>query len=303
MKRILETQRLILREFNLDDSQFILELVNSPSWLEFIGDKKVKSIEQAREYLENGPLKSYRNHGFGLWLVALKYSNTPIGMCGLLKRDTLDDIDIGFAFLPAYLRQGYGFEITHATMIYVKNDLNIGRILAITNPNNIASISLLNKLGFSFEGTVEMSENDKVQVYSNFSFGQDRIAINALVTIFFAAFTNTEGSIPNLNAIKKLFIPSGIIINNTDGQCETFNLEAFIAPRQQILQNGKLENFVESERSHKTEIFDNIAHRLSFYTKSGVRNGDYFDGQGVKVFQFIKVKGEWKIVSLAWCDY
>lgn len=96
-KTIFETERLILREFSTSDTAFILVLLNTPSWQKFIGDKNVHSIDDAERYLIDGPLKSYRENGFGLWLVLLKESNTPVGMCGLIKRDYLDAIDIGFA--------------------------------------------------------------------------------------------------------------------------------------------------------------------------------------------------------------
>src|SRR5688572_10804905 len=93
----LTTDRLILRELTLDDAEFILGLVNEPSWLRFIGDRGVRTLDDARAYISNGPMKSYERNGFGLYLTALKGAGTPIGMCGLIKRDGLDDVDVGFA--------------------------------------------------------------------------------------------------------------------------------------------------------------------------------------------------------------
>ena len=101
MEAILQTERLLLREFTEDDAAFIVELLNSPGWIQYIGDRNIKTEEQAREYLNNGPLKSYRQNGFGLYMVEKKDDHTPIGMCGIIKRDTLNNPDIGFAFLPA----------------------------------------------------------------------------------------------------------------------------------------------------------------------------------------------------------
>ncbi len=165
-KTILETARLCLREFNIEDSNFILKLVNSPEWLRFIGDKKVKTNEDAKNYLQKGPIKSYKENGYGLWLVQLKNTNESIGMCGLVNRETLEDIDIGFAILPNYMGKGYGFEVANATMNYAKQTLKIPKVVAITNADNIVSIKLLQKIGLSFERTLKLSDRDTVSLFS-----------------------------------------------------------------------------------------------------------------------------------------
>jgi RimJ/RimL family protein N-acetyltransferase len=164
--KILETERLILQEFSVDDAEFILTLLNTPAWLKYIGDKNVRTIEDAVNYLENGPLKSYKENGFGLWLTLLKASSTPIGMCGLVKRVSLDDIDIGFALLPEYSKLGYGYEIALATINYATNVLQINKIVAITDANNVPSIKLLNKLGLHVEKKLKLSESDTVLLFS-----------------------------------------------------------------------------------------------------------------------------------------
>lgn len=160
MKKILETERLLLREFDLDDAEFIVELLNSPGWHEFIGNKKVRTAENAKKYLENGPLKSYRENGFGLWMVELKFVGVPIGTCGLIKRDSLDDVDIGFAMLPDFAGIGYGFEAASATLNYAKNKIGLKRIVAITLEKNTASIKLLEKIGLSYEKMVNGLDPD-----------------------------------------------------------------------------------------------------------------------------------------------
>ncbi len=166
VKKILETERLVLREFNVSDVEFILELLNTPAWLKFIGDKNVHSLKDAKRYLENGPITSYKTNGFGLWMVILKRSNKPIGMCGLVNRESLEDIDIGFALLPAYERKGYGYEIANATMIYSKNKLGIEKVVGITDAGNRHSISLLNKIGLYFEKEINITENDSAWLFS-----------------------------------------------------------------------------------------------------------------------------------------
>ena len=157
---ILETKRLSLRHLSPDiDAEFILELLNDPSFIRYIGDKGVRELDAARRYIVDGPVKSYEAHGFGLYLVELKMNRAPIGICGVLKRDTLPDPDIGFAFLPAYWNQGYAFESAAAVMRHARETLKLGRILAITSPDNEASGKLLGKIGLRFEETIRLSDD------------------------------------------------------------------------------------------------------------------------------------------------
>ena len=164
---ILETPRLRLRTFTTNDTDFIIELVNSPGWIQFIGDRNIRTTEQARAYLENGPIKSYHQNGYGLCLVERKNDNTPIGMCGILKRDTLENPDIGFAFLPLFNGQGYAFEIANATLQHAKIELKISVVSAITMTENAKSIRLLEKLGFKFLKTITSPENEQLLLYEN----------------------------------------------------------------------------------------------------------------------------------------
>lgn len=169
-KYILETERLQLREFNLEDTPFVIELLNSKGWLQFIGDRNIKTEEQAQNYLINGPLKSYVDNGFGLWLVGRKSDQKPLGMCGIIKRQTLPNPDIGFAFLPEFAGQGYAYEIASAVLLYAKNDLKITKIAAIILPENIKSIRLIEKLQFNFVKTISFPpENEALQLYGNYT--------------------------------------------------------------------------------------------------------------------------------------
>ena len=157
---VLETERLHLRRFTVDDTAFILELVNDPSWLRFIGDRNVRNLEDAKNYILKGPVASYAKHGFGLWLVELKADGTPLGICGLLQRDTLPDVDIGFALLPQFCGQGYAVEAGLATMAYGRTTVGLKRIVAITSPDNESSIRILDKLGLRFERMIRPNPND-----------------------------------------------------------------------------------------------------------------------------------------------
>jgi RimJ/RimL family protein N-acetyltransferase len=153
---ILDTDRLILRELSLEDAPFILELVNEPSWLRFIGDRGVRDLAGARAYLQNGPIAMYARHGFGLYRVELKEDGTPMGMCGLIKREGLPDADIGFAFFPRFWGRGYAQEAALAVLSYGRTKLGLKRILAIVNPDNHSSIKLLEKMDFKFQRMVRM---------------------------------------------------------------------------------------------------------------------------------------------------
>ena len=154
--KILETERLVLRWFSAGDAEFMLALLNDPAWIKYIGDRGVRDVDAARDYIERGPVAMYHRHGFGLWATELKEDGTVIGMCGLVKRDGLEDVDIGFAFLPAYRSQGYAYEAAAATMAYARDTVGLKRIVAITSQDNEASGRLLEKVGLRFERLIQM---------------------------------------------------------------------------------------------------------------------------------------------------
>ena len=158
---VAETERLRIRWLNAGDSAFILELVNEPSWIQFIGEKGVKTLQDALRYIENGPVAMYKRAGFGLCMVELKEIGEPIGICGLIKREGLKDVDLGFAFLPRFWRKGYAFESASAVMGYGRKVLGLRRIVAILSPDNHRSSKLLEKLGFCLEGTVTLQPDDE----------------------------------------------------------------------------------------------------------------------------------------------
>lgn len=164
---VLETERLILRHLRKSDDSFILQLLNDPSFIRFIGDRGARNIYDARRYIVEGPISSYEKHGFGLFLTALKECHTPIGICGLVKRKSLPDADIGFAFLPAYCELGYGYEAASTIIRYGKDTLGLERILAITSPDNYNSQKLLRKIGLTFERLIQLSADEEpVRLYA-----------------------------------------------------------------------------------------------------------------------------------------
>jgi ribosomal-protein-alanine N-acetyltransferase len=158
-----ETARVRLRELTDGDAAFILELVNEPAWLRFIGDRNVHSLEDARGYIARGPVASYAKHGFGLWAVDLRETGEPLGMCGLIRRESLPHVDLGFAFLARHRGLGYARESAAAAVALAQGRFGLPRLLAITDPDNTASRAVLERVGFTFEREFTWSENGKSQ--------------------------------------------------------------------------------------------------------------------------------------------
>ena len=165
--KVLETDRLVLRHLDTGDAAFIFDLVNDPDWLRYIGDKGVRTLDDARAYIANGPVAMYGRVGFGLYCVELKSAATSIGICGLIKRDTFADVDIGFAFLPGFRSQGYAAEAARATVAHGFDAIGLRRIIAITSPDNAASGRLLEKVGLRFERMLAIPGEDReVRLYA-----------------------------------------------------------------------------------------------------------------------------------------
>jgi RimJ/RimL family protein N-acetyltransferase len=164
---ICETERLILRRFSVDDVEFIFALLNDPAFIQFIGDKGIRTLDDARNYVLNGPLASYERFGFGMYMVALRETGTPVGMCGLIKREALPDVDVGFAFLPPFRGQGYASEAAAAVIAYGRATFGLTRIAGIVDPANAGSINVLEKLGLVFERMILMpGEQIPIKLYS-----------------------------------------------------------------------------------------------------------------------------------------
>ena len=161
--KVLETERTIIRWMTPEDAPFILKLVNDPDWLRYIGDRGVRTLDDAHSYLEKGPIDMYRRLGFGTYVVVLKETGAPMGSCGLVKRDGLEDVDIGFAFLPAYRTKGFAYEASSAVLEYARAQLGLKRLVAIATPGNASSTRLLERLGLRLEGKVNLP-NDPVSL-------------------------------------------------------------------------------------------------------------------------------------------
>ncbi|QXV66787.1 GNAT family N-acetyltransferase [Mucilaginibacter sp. 21P] len=287
------TKRLHLTELSVNDHSFIFELVNSPGWLSFIGDRNVRSGTDAIGYIE----KVIANPDIQYWTVRLKDGRIPIGIITLIKRPYLDHYDIGFAFLESYMGKGYSAEATQAVLHALPEPLLADKILAITTEANIRSIKLLEKLNFFYETTLEV-DNKALRQYA---LSADQVQIDKLTQAFFALFTNTAEA-PQFDLITELCHEQAQIIKKTADGAEIYDLGSFIEPRKKILTDGTLTGFSEYEVQAETRIIGQIAQRLSRYEKSGVLQGNDYRGSGNKMLHFMKHEGKWQIIQVIWED-
>lgn len=166
MMKVTQTRRLILRHINIDDAEFMLRLLNDPAFMQYIGDKQVRDMESAKNYILEGPVTSYRTYGYGLYLIELMEGNAPIGICGILRRDFLDHAELGYALMPDYCGCGYAVEAAKATLELARDDLQLSRLIAITASDNKRSIKLLEKIGMLFVEMTELaSDGEEVKLY------------------------------------------------------------------------------------------------------------------------------------------
>ena len=162
---VMETERLVLREVEQADAPFILELLNSPGFLENIGDRGVRTEEEARSYIVERMIGSYREHGFGMWLTVQKLDKAPVGLAGLVRREGLDVPDVGYAFTPRAWGQGYAQEAAAAVLAHARGPLGIPKLAAITTLENFASMAVLRKIGFAYQGTIQLPGLDRESTY------------------------------------------------------------------------------------------------------------------------------------------
>jgi RimJ/RimL family protein N-acetyltransferase len=294
MQDTYSTHRLLLNEINLNDAEFISELVNTPEWIRFIGDRNIRSIADADEYIQ----KIISNPNTNFWVVRIQDQQIPIGIISFIKRDYLEHYDIGFAFLAKHTKKGYAHEASIAVLNDAIKNANHKQILATTVKENTNSIQLLEKLGLRFYKEIQ-NENQLLQVYS---ITADKLLIDQLTESFFNIFTNGNQQQSNWNSIYTICLPETIIIKKNSDNEEVYNLNTFIEPRKKILSDGTLTEFMEYETSEETKVVGSIAQRFSRFQKKGYHNGTYFEGNGNKLFQYVKTNNGWKISSVIWED-
>lgn len=288
------TKRLTLALICVSDDAFFLKLVNSPSWIQFIGDKNIRTQQEARGYIQT----LISNTAVHYWVIRLTDNQTPIGVVTFIKRDDLPHHDIGYALLSEFTRKGYAFEAVKTVLHDVSNDLNRTLILAKTLKENTASIRLLEKFGFTPEKKI-VTKHDAALLYS---VPADKVLLNHLTTVFFTLFSNANGQVPDWDKLYDLCIPQVLIIKKSVENEEVFTIQSFIEPRKKMLSDGTLTQFREYEKDEDTRVVGQVAQRFSTFQKEGNLNGNYFQGQGNKLFQFVKTGNGWKINAIIWQD-
>ncbi len=292
MKKNYITERLLLIELTLNDTEFIIELVNTEGWLKFIGNRNIKTKEDALKYIQ----MLLDDPGIVYWLVKSKDQKIPMGVVTFISRKHLPHPDLGFAFLPQHCGKGYAHEAAAVVLNDIINEHPT--LLASTIEGNTSSINLIKKLGFIYQ---KDKIEDSVKVFY-YAVTLDKLNIDTLVKTFFSIFNNTNNKKPDWQLLNKVCIAESIIIKKNSNEEIVYNLDSFVAPRKKILSDGTLTDFEEKEINSETKVVGNIAQRFSRYQKTGSLNGKAFKDFGSKFFQFIKTNNEWKINSIIWED-
>jgi len=305
---ILETERLRLRWFTdtAADADFLRALLNDPGWLANIGERNVRTRRQARAWIATRHIAVYGRLGYGFWAVERKSDGRLLGMCGLIKRDTLMEADVGYALMPAFRGQGYAREAAAACVRYGLDVLGVAEVWGITGPANAASAGVLQQIGLRDAGITRLvGEERETWLFKSprVDPGDDRAQIDALTRRFLAAFTNRGGAIPTLPALPHYFVLDATVrVADPIGTVTATDLHGFIAPRAELLARGRLVDFEEHETESRTEIRGAIAQRWLRYAKRGALDGQPFEGSGTKALQFVRTERGWKIASLMWTD-
>lgn len=303
---ILETPRLRLRWFVAADADFLRSLLNDPDWLANIGERNVRTRLQARAWIATRHTAAYGRLGFGFWAVERKSDGVAMGMCGLIKRDSLMEVDVGYALMPAFRGHGYAREAAAACVRYAQDVLGLPEVWGITSPDNARSASVLEQIGLTDAGVTRLvGEERETWLFKSpcVAPGDDRARIDALAARFLNAFTNRDGAVPTLAALPHYFMPDAIVrVADTLGLVTTTDMHGFIAPRAELLTRGRLTDFEEREIEQHTEIQGPIAQRWLRYVKRGTLDGKQFEGGGTKSLQFVRTERAWKIASLVWTD-
>jgi ribosomal-protein-alanine N-acetyltransferase len=305
---ILETDRLRLRWFSgtPTDADFLRALLNDPGWLANIGERNVRTRRQALGWIATRHTATYGRLGFGFWAVERKTDGALMGMCGLIKRDTLMEADVGYALMPAFRGHGYAREAAAACVRYGQDVLGLPEVWGITGPDNASSAAVLQQIGLQDAGVTRLvGEERETWLFKSrrVDAGDDRAQLNALTHRFLGAFTNRDGVIPTLPALPHFFMLDATVrVADALGTVTATDLHGFIAPRAELLVSGRLRDFEEHENESRTEIRGAIAQRWLRYVKRGTLDGVAFAGGGTKSLQFVRTARDWKIASLVWTD-
>jgi RimJ/RimL family protein N-acetyltransferase len=310
--KVIETERMTLRWFDENDAPFVLALLNDPAWIAGIGERNVRTLEDARRFIAERLVAHYWEKGHGFWAMVRRSDGAVVGMSGLVDRESLPEIDVGYALAPAFRGSGYAREAAAATLRYARDVLGKSRVLAIVWPENRASVRVLESLGMVSEGVRLLAGDSRESGLFSWNGGtggdaaaaedDPSTAIDALIRRFFAVFSNRRGTAA-IAALPAMFLPEAVITvvtRNGPRGVEVLTLRDFLLPRATLLQGGGLTDFEEEEVTNRMTIVGNVAHRSSSYRKAGKRDGVPFEGGGNKHFQIVRTTKGWKIAALAW---
>lgn len=309
---ILHTSRLTLRWMDpRRDARFILKLLNDPDWIRNIGQRHVHTVRDARRWINERLVNNYGRQGFGFWAAERREDGVVVGMCGLVKRDALEHVDVGYALLPRFRGHGYAREAAQACLDYARDVLGLDEVWAFTDPANEPSARVLTGIGMvdrgrrRFDGPWGESRLFTWNAFAPDEAGDttDTALIDGLVARFFRAFCNDGDAPATLAALPHYFLPNAVVSTpNPDGTAATTDVHGFIGPRAELLMRGRLTDFREWEVDGRTEIAGPVAQRWLRYAKRGVMEGRPFEGRGTKTLQLVRTPGGWKIAALAWVD-
>ncbi|GEM_PF-143039 len=292
IKQTYNSERLILRPMHVSDAPFILRLLNSPGWIEFIGDRKITDEQGAIKYIENidGSSESF------FWVAFDRLNQVPLGVVSLIQRTYLPFPDIGFAFLSEFGKQGFAFEAANCVLKKLCESPDYTTILATTMTTNVNSQRLLERLGLLYIQNIVV-EHEELMLYST---NKEQTEIDVMIQAYYDFLKNKTA---DWKPFQEFFTPEATIAKMDSGILNDLSIADFLAPRIKLLTDGTLTDFSEVEVGQYTQIRDSIAHRFSSYRKNGLWGGKLYTGSGTKSFQLVKTTAGWKIHSLIWDEH
>jgi RimJ/RimL family protein N-acetyltransferase len=303
---VLKTERLSLRWARPEDAEFICELLNEPSWLANIGDRGVRTPDDARVWIEERLLGNCWRQGFGFWVVERTADGALLGICGLVLRDGLPNVDVGYALLPRFWGAGYAREAAAASLRYGADVLGLTRLLAITSAANAASARVLEAIGMHFEGLQQLpdyAEPSRLFGWTAVAAAplDDRAQIELLLQKFSNALSNRHG-LATLAALPHWLLPQASLTRGSAAGLSSVSLQGFMTQRAHLLMGERLLGFEEQTVEQRIEVFGRVAQAWLRYRRSGQMDGTQISGEGFKSLQLLKTEAGWKIASLAWQD-